>query len=452
MSFGQIRGMRGYLVGDHTDLDVIAIGQTQLLLGSDIAEHRRTEPADHGRSDGRCNVIVAGGDIGRERSQGVERRLAAVGELLVHVLLDFVHGDVPRAFDHDLAVVLPGDTGELTECFQLGELRRVVRVGDRTRAQAVTKGEADVIGAADLADFLEMLVQEAFLVMREAPLRHDRAAARDDPGHPVGGKRDVWEAHSGVNGEVIDALLRLFNESVAEDVPGELFGDSIDLFERLVNGYGANRHRRVTDDPFADGVNVTSGGKIHDGIRAPADRPYHFVDFLGGGGSDGRIADVGIDLHQEVAADDHRLGLRVIDVGRDDGAAGRDLGTHELRRDIVGNGGAPGVAVLLQLFLAARAAHILADGDVLHLRRDDAGARVRELRDGSARERLVGPRHVGKLGRGAFGADDVAVIDRFYRTALIGLHIPTSDDPRLPHTRQAALDVDFDREVGERTG
>ena len=45
---------------------------------------------------------------------------------------------------------------------------------------------------------------------------------------------------------------------------------------------------------------------------------------------DGGVADVRVDLHQEVAADDHRLELGVIDVGRDDGAAARDLAPHEL--------------------------------------------------------------------------------------------------------------------------
>ena len=47
-----------------------------------------------------------------------------------------------------------------------------------------------------------------------------------------------------------------------------------------------------------------------------------------------RVTDVGVDLHQEVAPDDHRLGLRVIDVGRDDRAAARDFVAHEFRGDL----------------------------------------------------------------------------------------------------------------------
>ena len=58
----------------------------------------------------------------------------------------------------------------------------------------------------------------------------------------------------------------------------------------------------------------------------------HLLDLFVDGGGDGRVADVGVDLHQEVAADDHRLALGVVDVGRDDRAAAGDLVAHELRR------------------------------------------------------------------------------------------------------------------------
>src|SRR5882757_2222368 len=47
----QIGGMRGDLVSDHAGLDVIAIGQPQVFLGRDIAQHGRAEPADHRRAD-----------------------------------------------------------------------------------------------------------------------------------------------------------------------------------------------------------------------------------------------------------------------------------------------------------------------------------------------------------------------------------------------------------------
>jgi hypothetical protein len=95
------------------------------------------------------------------------------------------------ALDHHLHVVLPGDLGQLAQGFQFAQLRLVVGVVDRTRAQAVAEAEGDVVGLHDFADVLEVRVEEAFLVVRQTPLGHDRAAAADDAGHAVGGQRHV---------------------------------------------------------------------------------------------------------------------------------------------------------------------------------------------------------------------------------------------------------------------
>ena len=165
-------------------------------------------------------MVVARRDVGRQRPERVERRLAALLELLVHVDLDLVHRHVAGAFDHHLAALVPGDLGQLAQRLELGELRAVVGVGDRAGAQAVAERERHVVLAHDVADLVEVLVEEALLVMREAPLGHDRAAARDDAGDAVGGQRHVGQAHAGVDGEVVDALLALLDQRVAIDLPG----------------------------------------------------------------------------------------------------------------------------------------------------------------------------------------------------------------------------------------
>ena len=109
MALREIGGVRGDLVGDHARLHVVAVRQAEVLLRRDVAEHRRAVPADHRRADRRRDVVVAGRDVGRERAERVERRLVAPFELLLHVLLDEMHGDVAGAFVHHLDVVLPGD-------------------------------------------------------------------------------------------------------------------------------------------------------------------------------------------------------------------------------------------------------------------------------------------------------------------------------------------------------
>ena len=260
---------------------------------------------------------------------------------------------MPGAFDHHLAVVLPGDLRQLAQGAQLGELRLVVRVVDRARPQAVAERERHVVRAHDFADLGEARVEEALLVVREAPLRHDRAAARDDAGHPLRGERDVGQAHPGVDGEVVDALLRLLDQRVAVDLPGERFRPAVHLLERLVDRHRADRHRRVADDPLARLVDVLAGREVHDRVGAPADRPGHLVHFLGDARGHRRVADVGVDLGEEVAADDHRLALGMVHVRRDDRAAARHLVAHELGRDLGRRAGKCGGAERLAAMLPA---------------------------------------------------------------------------------------------------
>src|SRR5438067_936117 len=54
------------LVRDDAVLDVLLVGQAEVLLRRDVAEHGRAVPADHGRADGGSDVVVAGGDVGDE--------------------------------------------------------------------------------------------------------------------------------------------------------------------------------------------------------------------------------------------------------------------------------------------------------------------------------------------------------------------------------------------------
>jgi len=127
--------------------------------------------------------------------------------------------------------------------FEFAELGFVVGVGDRAGTEAVADGEADVVGGHDVADVVPVGVEEVLLVMGEAPLGHDAAAAADDAGHARGRDGDEAEEDAGVDGEVIDALLGLLDEGVAEDLPGEVLGLAVHFFERLVDGHGADRAR-----------------------------------------------------------------------------------------------------------------------------------------------------------------------------------------------------------------
>ncbi len=204
--------------------------------------------------------------------------------------------------------------------------------------------------------------------MRQAPFRHDGATARYDAGHAFCRHRHIGQAHAGVDREVVDPLLRLFDQRIAIDVPGEVFGHAADLFQRLVNRHGADGHGAVADDPFAGVVDVATGGKVHDRIRAPAGGPDHLVHLVRHVAGDRAVADIGVDLDQEVAPDGHRFGFGVVDVVGDDRPPARQFVADKFRRHIFGDRRTPAIAV--KLLLHTLAAQVLAFCHIFHFGRD----------------------------------------------------------------------------------
>ena len=289
-------------------------------------------------------------------------------------------------------------------------------------------------------------------MVREAPLRHDRAAARHDAGDAVRGERHIGEAHAGVDGEVVDALLALLDQRVLVDLPVELDGIAVDLLQRLVDRHGADRHRRIADDPFARGVDVAAGGEVHHGVGAPADRPHHLLDLLLDRRRHRGVADVGVDLGEEVAADDHRLELGVIDVRGNDRAAARHFRAHELRRHEGRHRCAEALAVgerglrALELDLAAE---VLARRDVDHLLGDDAGARPFELGHRLAGECAQRTMRLREHAREMLVAD-AAIVLRLDDAAFILLDAAALAHPLDPRARQPGIDVD--RRIGIGVG
>ena len=239
---GDVGGVRGDLVRDEARLHVGLVRQAEVLLRRDVAEHRGAGGAGHRRADGARDVVVARRDVGDERPEDVERRLVAELDLLLHVHLDLIERDVARPFDHDLDVLLPRALGELAEGRELRELGLVARVREAARPEAVARADRHVVLRADLEDLVPVRVKRVLLVVLDHPLRHDRAAARDDARDAVLHERQVLDEHASVDGEVVDALLRLVLEHVDHVGGGEL-ADALDVLQGLVDRHGADRHR-----------------------------------------------------------------------------------------------------------------------------------------------------------------------------------------------------------------
>ena len=191
-----------------------------------------------------------------------------------------------------------------------------------------------------------------------------------------------------MNGEVVDALFGLLQQRVAEGFPGEIFGDPVDLLQRLVDRHSTDRYRTVTQDPLTGFVDIATGGEIHHRVSAPARRPHQLLYLLFNGGGDGRVTNVGVNLHQEVATDNHRLGFRVVDVGRNNRTARGHFITHEFRRDVFRQACTkvhPRMLVAKHFTANALAAHVFTDGDELHLRGHYSLAGVVQLGDSLTR-------------------------------------------------------------------
>src|SRR3546814_20411831 len=86
----------------------------------------------------------------------------------------------------------------------------------------ISDWSSDVCSSDLLGDIVEMLVEEAFPVMGEAPFRHDRPAARDDAGDTLRRHRAIGQAHARMDGEIVDALFGLLDQRSEERRVGKV--------------------------------------------------------------------------------------------------------------------------------------------------------------------------------------------------------------------------------------
>mmetsp|Transcript_19197 Transcript_19197/g.27998 ORF Transcript_19197/g.27998 Transcript_19197/m.27998 type:complete len:333 (-) Transcript_19197:631-1629(-) len=327
--------MGSNLVCDNSSLYVITVGKTEMFLGSYVAEHGSSKGGDVGSTNCGGNVIVTGCDISSEWSEGVEGCLVTPFELIAHVHGNLVEGNVTRPFVHDLDVLLPRTQGELSLSFELGKLRFIVGIPDGSGAESITDGKGDIVLGADVEDFVPMLVGKVFLVVEDVPLGMDGSTTGDDTSLTIDGHRYVTEKESGVDGKVVHSLLRLLNESLSEDLPIQVFGDSIDLLKSLVNGNGSNGDGRIPHDPLTRLDNVLTSTQIHESIGTPEGTPLQFLNLLLDRGRNGRVSNIGINLDLEHTSNDLRLELLMKLVAANDGTAPGNFRPDEFRLDVL---------------------------------------------------------------------------------------------------------------------
>ncbi len=312
-------------------------------------------------------MVVAGGDVGNERTEGVEWSLVTVVELSLHILLNLLQRHMTRTLDKCLYVFVPGTCYEFTHRVEFGKLSRIIGVGNTAGAQSVAKRECNIVFSHDVADVVEMLIQETLPILQQAPFTHDAASTTHDAAKTAVGKMHVVPAYSGMDGEIVHALFALLDKRVAIHLPREVFHLAVYLLQCLIDRHCAHRNRTVAQYPFTCFVDVVSRRKVHQRVASPFARPYRLVHLFLDARSSGRVADVGVNFHEEIPADNHRLTLRMIPVGRQHGTSACNLVAHELRCDMS----------LDAQFLTV---HVLADSHIFHLWGDDSRLSVSHLR------------------------------------------------------------------------
>src|SRR5699024_1043448 len=126
---GDVGGVGGDAAGDDALLDVLQVGQSQMLGGGDVAQDSCAVHGGDGPANGRGDVVGAGGDVGGQGAQRIEGRALADRLLHLHTGGDLVAGDMAGAFHQDLHVLFPGAAGQFAQPDQLVDLADVGGVG-----------------------------------------------------------------------------------------------------------------------------------------------------------------------------------------------------------------------------------------------------------------------------------------------------------------------------------
>ena len=162
-------------------------------------------------------------------------------------------------------------------------------------------GESHIISLHNLTNFFKMRVKKIFLMMCQTPFRHNRAAS---------GRRCRWffglsRAHSakapGMEGEVVNALFRLLNQGVTNQLPSQLFRQCLPLSPmpgrlaqcRLAQA-SCERSTRVSNILPVDKSMMVSAPQRVAHTSLSTSSSY--------GRSQGRVANVAIDLYRESCA------------------------------------------------------------------------------------------------------------------------------------------------------
>ena len=99
------------------------------------------------------------------------------------------------------------------------KLSRIVGIVSRARTQSVAQRERHIVAGTDVADIIEVLVEETLLLMHAAPLGDDAAATAYHARETIVGEVDVLQTYAAMYRKVVHSLFTLLDEGVTEYLP-----------------------------------------------------------------------------------------------------------------------------------------------------------------------------------------------------------------------------------------
>src|SRR3954467_9726998 len=108
--------MGGNFVTDNSCSNIFFVRKAEVLLWSDVAQHRGPIPPDLGCTNCAGDVIVTRSDVSDQRPERIEGSVKTMFKFLVHIFPDALHGYVAGTFNHHLYIMCPGAFGQLSEC------------------------------------------------------------------------------------------------------------------------------------------------------------------------------------------------------------------------------------------------------------------------------------------------------------------------------------------------
>ncbi len=137
--------------------------------------------------------------------RGIEWRFVAVLSSSVMLVADHLHWHVSWPSIITCTSYSQSDFGSSPRVCSSGKLRFVVGITNGALTQAVAQRQGDIVRGTDFTDLAEVPVEEVFLMVRQAPFGHDRAAARQY-GQTLRRHRHAAQQHARMNGEVVDSV------------------------------------------------------------------------------------------------------------------------------------------------------------------------------------------------------------------------------------------------------